>query len=221
MIASGSQNQLQSSLAPLSDLLKALMFLSNLNGFNSSPSPPIHGSNQRKGSSKVWKKKDSKWFYHFLLSSCFCLLHYLCVLLLFWVSLVLCFALFNMFLFVYFAVLVYFVFNIKIKKNEKSEKYKNSVCFVYISTCVPWMAIETKFSKLCIVWSLDEHPYAQLSKWALWLLFVMSKIELSLILKHSYHSFLQEGLKNPERKALLTISPLVPTNHVWHMYASA
>ena len=60
MIASGSQNQLQSSLAPLGDLLKALMFLSNLNGFNSSPSPPVQGFNQRKCSSKVWKKKDSK-----------------------------------------------------------------------------------------------------------------------------------------------------------------
>ena len=44
------------------------------------------------------------------------------------------------------------------------------------------MAIETKFSKLCIFYSLDEHLYAQLNKWALWLLFVMSKIELSLIL---------------------------------------
>ena len=54
--------------------------------------------------------------------------------------------------------------------------------YVYIGTCVPWMAIETKFSKLCIFCSLDEHLYAQLSKWALWLLFVMSKIELSLIL---------------------------------------
>ena len=41
MIASGSQNQLQSSLAPLGVLLKALMFLSNLNGFNFSPSPPV------------------------------------------------------------------------------------------------------------------------------------------------------------------------------------
>ena len=41
MIASGSQNQLQSSLAPLGDLLKALMFLSNLNGFNSSPIPLV------------------------------------------------------------------------------------------------------------------------------------------------------------------------------------
>ena len=59
-IASGSQNQLQSSLAPLGDLLKALMFLSSLNGFDSSPSPPVQGFNQRKGSSWVWKEKGSK-----------------------------------------------------------------------------------------------------------------------------------------------------------------
>ena len=45
MIASGSQNQLQSSLAPLGDILKAPMFLSNLNGFNSSPSSPVQGFN--------------------------------------------------------------------------------------------------------------------------------------------------------------------------------
>ena len=43
MIASGSQNQFQSSLAPLGDLLKTLMFLSNLNGFNSFPSPQVQG----------------------------------------------------------------------------------------------------------------------------------------------------------------------------------
>ena len=60
MISFGSQNQLQSSLASLGDLLKALMFLSNLNGFISSPSPPIQGFNQRKGSSKMWKEKGSK-----------------------------------------------------------------------------------------------------------------------------------------------------------------
>ena len=60
MIASGSQNQLQSSFALLGDLFKALMFLSNLNGFNSSHSPLVQGFNQRKGSSKVWKKKGSK-----------------------------------------------------------------------------------------------------------------------------------------------------------------
>ena len=45
MIAYGSQNQLQSSLAPLGDLLKTFMFLSNLNSFNSSPSPPVQGFN--------------------------------------------------------------------------------------------------------------------------------------------------------------------------------
>ena len=60
MIASGRQNQLQSSLAPLGDLLKALMFLSNLNGFNSFPSPQVQGFAQRKGFSKVWKEKGSK-----------------------------------------------------------------------------------------------------------------------------------------------------------------
>ena len=57
MIESGSQNQLQSSLAPLGDLLKALLFLSNLNDFNSSPSSPVQGFNQRKISSRVWKEK--------------------------------------------------------------------------------------------------------------------------------------------------------------------
>ena len=43
MIASGDQNQLSSSFAPFRDLLKALMFLSNLDDFNSSPSPPDQG----------------------------------------------------------------------------------------------------------------------------------------------------------------------------------
>ena len=60
MIASESHNQLQSSLAPLGDLLKALMFLSNLNGFNSSPSLPVQGFARWKVSSKVWKEKGSK-----------------------------------------------------------------------------------------------------------------------------------------------------------------
>ena len=41
MITSGNQNQFPSSFAPLGDLLKALIFLSNLNGFNSSPSSPV------------------------------------------------------------------------------------------------------------------------------------------------------------------------------------
>ena len=43
MIATGNQNQFPSSFAPLGDLPKALMFLLNLNGFNSSPSPLVQG----------------------------------------------------------------------------------------------------------------------------------------------------------------------------------
>ena len=39
MVSSGNQNQFPSSFAHLGDLLKALIFLSNLNSFNSFPSP--------------------------------------------------------------------------------------------------------------------------------------------------------------------------------------
>ena len=53
MIASGDQNQFPSSFVPLGDLLKALMFLSNLNGFNSFPSPPNQRFAKWNGSSKV------------------------------------------------------------------------------------------------------------------------------------------------------------------------
>ena len=154
------------------------MFLLNLNGFNSFPSPLDQGFAKRKGSSKVWKEKSSKWFTHFSLSPSFVFEYTLlmCFALLFWVNIVLCFALFDMFLFVCFQF--FFIFFHKIKKKiEKLEKYKNSVCFVYIGTCVLWMAIETKFSKLCIFCNLNEHLCAQLSKWALWLVFVMSKIK--------------------------------------------
>ena len=64
----GSQNQLQLSLTPLGELLKAVMLLFNFNGFSS----PSYLSDQRfmqkKGSpskSPIWKEKDSKWFLHF------------------------------------------------------------------------------------------------------------------------------------------------------------
>ena len=60
MIVSGNQNQFPFSFASLGDLLKALMFLLNMNGFNSSPSLPNQGSAKRKSSSKVWKEKGSK-----------------------------------------------------------------------------------------------------------------------------------------------------------------
>ena len=97
MIASVNQNQFSYSFAPFGDLLKALIFPSNLNSFNSSPSPSIEGFTQRKGSSK-----GSKWLCHFftlLFLFLFALL--LCFALLLWVSLVLCFALFNIFFFVF------------------------------------------------------------------------------------------------------------------------
>ena len=60
VISSGNENQLPSSFTPLRDLLKALMFLSNLNGFNSYPLPLDQGFSRQKVSSKVWKKKGSK-----------------------------------------------------------------------------------------------------------------------------------------------------------------
>ena len=68
------------------------------------------------------------------------------------VSLVLYFALFNMFLFCFS------------KKKKKIRKIQKQCVFVYIGTCVPWMAIETKLCKLCIFCSLDKHLNAQLSK---------------------------------------------------------
>ena len=74
----------------------------------------------------------------------------------FWVSLVLCIALFNMFLFVYFSILFYSVFH----KKKIEKKIQKQCVLVYIGTCVPWMTIETKSSKLCIFCSLDEHLYA-------------------------------------------------------------
>ena len=156
------------------------MFLSNLNGFNSSPLLLNQRFAQRKASSKVWKEKGSKWFGHFFLS----LPLWLCITCLFcflvfesvWFYALFCLTCFRLFVFS-FCLFLFFI-----KKNEKSEKYKNSVCFVYIGTCVPWMAIEIKFSKLCISCNLDEHLNTQLSKWALWLMFVMSTIKWSFIL---------------------------------------
>ena len=60
MLSSRNQNQFPSSFAPLGDLLNALMSLSNLNDFNSSPSPSDQRFAQRKDFSKVWKEKGSK-----------------------------------------------------------------------------------------------------------------------------------------------------------------
>ena len=41
----------------------------------------------------------------------------------------------------------FYFFKKIIKKKEKSEKIQKQYVYVYIGTCVPWMAIETKFSR--------------------------------------------------------------------------
>ena len=60
-----NQNQLQLSLAPLGELFKAVMLLSNFNGFNYPPYPSEQWFMSKKGSpsrSPIWKEKDSKCF---------------------------------------------------------------------------------------------------------------------------------------------------------------
>ena len=133
MISSGNQNQFLSSFTPLGDLLKALMFFSNLNGFNSSPSPLDQRFTKRQGSSKVWKEKCSKWFSHFFSLPFFVYALLVCFAFMFWVSLVLCFALLNMFLFVYFQFCIFFFSYKNFKKNWKIRKIQKQYVF-----CVHW-----------------------------------------------------------------------------------
>ena len=68
MIASRSQNQLQSSLAPLGDLIKAFIFLLNLNGYRRFKGSLKGKVLPRRGRKRV--PSDSITF--LFLSSCFC-----------------------------------------------------------------------------------------------------------------------------------------------------
>ena len=138
MISLGNQNQFPSFFAPLGDLLKTLMILSNINGFNSSPSLPDQGFAKQKSSSKVWKEKAPSDIITFSLSPLlvfdFALL--MCFAFLFWVNLVLYIALFTMFLFVYFFQFCFILFFIKIKnKNWKIRKIQNQCVCVYWYFC--------------------------------------------------------------------------------------
>ena len=147
MSSLGNQNQLQLSLAPLRELLKVVILLSNFNGFNSPPYPFRQKFMQKKGSpfrSLVYKEKDSKWFLLF-----FDLLHGL------WCGL-------SQFsfdaLFVYFCFVLSF-FLIKNWKNQKNTKT--------VFVCVYWYLYTldghwNKISQLCISCSIDEHLHAQL-----------------------------------------------------------
>ena len=42
-------------------------------------------------------------------------------------------------------VSILFIFQTKKRKIRKKKKKKKKSVFVYVGTCVPWMAIETKF----------------------------------------------------------------------------
>ena len=73
MITSGDQNQFPSFFTPLGDLLKALMFLSNLNGLNSSPNRRIKGLLNGKVLPRCGRKRAPSDSITFSLSpSCFC-----------------------------------------------------------------------------------------------------------------------------------------------------
>ena len=130
MISSINQNYFPSSFSSNRDLLKALMFLSNLNSFNSSPYHRTMGSPNGKVLPRRWRKKAQSDLVTFSLSHSFLFMHYLCVLLFcFWVSLVLCYTLFNMFLFVCFQFCFIFVFHKKKKlKNQKNTKTLCILC---------------------------------------------------------------------------------------------
>ena len=137
MISSENQNQFPSSFAPLGDLLKALIFLLNLNGFNSSTSSPDQRFAQQKGFSKVWKEKGSKWFSYSLSLSLSLSVYTLlvCFVFLFWVNLVLCYILFNMFLFVCFQfcfILFFIIFFLKNQKNTKTVCVLCTLVLVYL-----------------------------------------------------------------------------------------
>ena len=64
---SSRKNQFPPSFSPLGDLLKVLMFLSNLNGFNSSPSPLNQGFTYGKVLPRCERKKALSDFVTFSL----------------------------------------------------------------------------------------------------------------------------------------------------------
>ena len=138
MVSFGNQNQFPSFLAPLGDLLKAFMFLSNLNGFNSSSSPPDQRFAQRKMffqsvEGKRLKVIQSPLSLSLSLSlSLLMVIHYLFVLLSCFES-VYFYALCVSFIFLFgcFSVFALFVFH----KNKKLKNQKNTkiVCI-----CIYW-----------------------------------------------------------------------------------
>ena len=140
VLSSGGQGQIPPSLGPLGDLLKAFMFLLNINGFNSSPPPPEQRFNSRKGSSsktKVRKEKGQSDSVTFSLSL------YVFALLVCFAFLFLSQSSFMLYMFTCVCLFVFCFFFFFLHKNKKLKNQKN-----------------TKIMCVCVYWylcTLDDH----------------------------------------------------------------
>ena len=188
MLSSRNQNLFPSFLAPLGDLFKALKGSRKGNVL-----PPKLKFGRKKAQSDSVTVFSLSFLYAFALLVCFAFLF------LSQSSFMLCVYLY---VFVLFVCLFCFVlFYVAFHKKKKNWKIQKLCVYMYIGACVPWMVIETKFSKLCISYNLDVHLNAQLSKRALWLVFMMSTIKIVSYILYLYHSFWWEGLENLMIKA--------------------
>ena len=133
MILSGNHNQFPSSFATPIDILKAFMFLSNLNDFNSSPLPSDQGFAKSKGSSNRCGRKNAlSDLVTFSLSLSFCYALLMCFAFLFssQSSFMLCFVLTCFCFFVFSFTLFWF----SLKKNWKKDQTIQKQCVF----CVHW-----------------------------------------------------------------------------------
>ena len=188
MLSSRNQNLFPSFLAPLGDLFKALK-----GSRKGKVLPPKLKFRRKKAQSDSVIVFSLSFLYSFALLVCFAFLFLsqssfmLCVFLYVFVCFFVFVCLFVCF-FVFFCFILLFI-----KKKKKKWKIQKLCVYMYIGTCVPWMVIETKFSKLCISYNLDVHLNAQLSERALWLVFMMSTIKIVSYILYLYHSFWWEG----------------------------
>ena len=135
MIVSGDQNKFPSSFAPLGDLFKASCSFRTWTVSILPPHCRFKGLIKGKVLPRCGRKRapsDSITFFSLFM---FLFLHNLYVLHLFWVSLVLCFTLFNMFLFVWFQF-CFILFFIKIKKLKNQKIQKQCVFCVHWYLCI-------------------------------------------------------------------------------------
>ena len=116
-----------------------------------------------------------------------------------------CFHVLHCFCIYLFLHMHFFISFIAFKKRriiKKIEKIQKQCMFVYISICVPWMANETRFLKLCIFYSLDEHLHAQLSNVSFVAHCVICMIWLIFNHSYLYHSFWRKWQKKSYEKGI-------------------